>query len=70
MSLRTGKLLMDCFKRSAQWRELQDAELAKLKKVMKTIMDDIVAVCDKNNLNYILFYGTALGAIRHKGYIP
>ena len=70
MSLRTGKLLMDCFKRSAQWRELQDEELVKLKKVMKTIMDDIVSVCDKNNLNYILFYGTALGAIRHKGYIP
>lgn len=70
MSLRTGKLLMDCFKRSAEWKDLQGEELVKLKKVMKTIMDDIVAVCDKNNINYILFYGTALGAIRHKGYIP
>ncbi len=27
-------------------------------------------VCRENNINYIIFAGTLLGAVRHKGYIP
>ena len=27
-------------------------------------------ICDKLNLNYFLAYGTLIGAIRHKGFIP
>ena len=33
-------------------------------------MDKVAAFCGKNNLTYYLGYGTLLGAIRHKGYIP
>lgn len=43
-------------------REIQLAELGILKNFIK--------VCDKNKLTYWLYAGTALGAARHKGFIP
>ena len=38
--------------------------------VFLSIMDDIHRVCVANNLKYYLFAGSALGAVRHKGFIP
>ena len=34
------------------------------------ILKAFIRVCEKHNLTYFLVYGTALGAIRHKGFIP
>lgn len=34
------------------------------------ILDYVVSICNQYNLKYSLFYGTLLGAIRHKGFIP
>lgn len=34
------------------------------------VMEDITSICDKHGIQYILHYGTLLGAIRHNGYIP
>ena len=34
------------------------------------IMEIFTEYCDENNLQYILFGGTLLGAVRHKGFIP
>ena len=34
------------------------------------IMDIIHKICKKNNITYSLFYGSLLGAVRHKGFIP
>ena len=48
-------------------------ELETLKKIQKTelgIMIDVAKFCDEHNLRYSLFGGTALGAVRHKGFIP
>ena len=36
----------------------------------KLVLDYIANICEKNNLRYTLAYGTLLGAIRHKGFIP
>lgn len=34
------------------------------------ILRSFVETCNVNNINYILAYGTLLGAIRHSGFIP
>lgn len=41
-----------------------------VKRISLEIMDEIHAFCVKNKLRYILFSGTLLGCIRHKGFIP
>lgn len=44
--------------------------LKELRKVQLEMMDEIARVCDENNLTYVLNYGSLLGAVRHKGFIP
>jgi len=34
------------------------------------LMDQFHIICEKNGLKYYLNYGTLIGAIRHKGFIP
>ncbi|QSF13946.1 diacylglycerol cholinephosphotransferase Mf1 [Mycoplasma sp. Mirounga ES2805-ORL] len=34
------------------------------------LLKDFIEIANKHNLEYSLFYGTMLGAIRHKGFIP
>lgn len=43
-------------------RDIQLGEFEILKKVHK--------ICEELNIHYYLFYGTLLGAVRHKGFIP
>ena len=40
------------------------------KKFELDILLEIDSFCKKNNLRYFLAYGTLIGAIRHKGFIP
>lgn len=41
-----------------------------LKKIQLDILDKVHDFCKSNDLNYSLAYGTLLGAVRHKGFIP
>ena len=40
------------------------------KQIQFDMLCDIDSFCRKNNITYYLAYGTLLGAIRHKGFIP
>lgn len=53
-------------------RKLQEriTEIDEVKKIEVEILDYFVAFCEKHDLTYFLGYGTLLGAVRHKGFIP
>ncbi len=44
--------------------------LEEAKKIQLDILLNVSEFCDKHGLQYFLGYGTLLGAVRHKGFIP
>lgn len=50
--------------------QLSEYEAQKLKECLLSMLNDLIVVCDKFNLCYMLCGGSALGAVRHKGFIP
>ena len=47
-----------------------DETLKHLQSVQLEMLKDFIAMCSENNLNYVIHSGTALGAVRHGGFIP
>lgn len=48
----------------------KELSLSECKNIEIDILKYIREICDANGLRYYLAYGTLLGAIRHKGFIP
>ena len=44
--------------------------LQHIKDVELLILKDFIDICDENNIDYYLFFGTEIGAVRHQGFIP
>ena len=49
---------------------MRKLNLEQLKKARVEFLDVVVKFCDEHNIGYFLNFGTLLGAVRHKGYIP
>lgn len=41
-----------------------------LQEESRNCLKEFLRACDENNLHYYLFYGSLLGVVRHKGFIP
>lgn len=49
---------------------MNEQQLKKLHEYELVILDEFVKFCDENGLKYYLTGGSALGAVRHHGFIP
>lgn len=49
---------------------LTDNNIKAIQNLLLEMLQDIDSLCQKYNLTYFLAGGTALGAVRHKGFIP
>ena len=66
----TKDCMLKASKNSEMLYELDDVDRSKLKKCLMEIYSDIESVCKKHKITVMLAYGSVLGAIRHKGFIP
>ena len=48
----------------------EDALRKDVRKIQLNILKKLDEVCENNGLKYYLAFGTCLGALRHKGFIP
>lgn len=49
---------------------MKKLELSEIKQIELDILKNFAQFCDENHLCYTLAYGTLLGSVRHKGFIP
>ncbi|QIL50809.1 LicD family protein [Weissella coleopterorum] len=50
--------------------EKEYINITEIQKIMLDILRDVITFCNNNDYHYILTGGSALGATRHKGFIP
>ena len=68
--LQTNELLKENLSRKSGLHRLTDEETGAIKKVVLEAALDVIALCDENGIPYMLGGGSALGAVRHGGFIP
>lgn len=68
--LETCQLFRDMAIGNTALRTLTDEDIRDVQEVLLSMLQDIDAACRKYHLVYFLGGGTALGAVRHKGFIP
>ena len=69
-SLSTMELLKHVDYSGQQVVKVEGNTLLKLQRVLLSIAEDIIRTCEEENIYYQLSGGSALGAVRHGGFIP
>lgn len=64
------KVINDLSQLNANIKQLTEKENEELKSVLLDAYLEIQEMCGENGINIMLVGGSALGAVRHKGYIP
>lgn len=57
-------------KKEIFWRSGMNTQLREHQLLMLHMLQEVDAICKKFHINYMLFAGSALGAVRHQGFIP
>ena len=68
--MKSYKTLLNSLSNDPSLRQLTDEEITKLRAVFLQAFRDLSKCCKKHGLTLMLIGGTALGAVRHKGFIP
>jgi lipopolysaccharide cholinephosphotransferase len=68
--LETNTIFKERLSRKEGLHRLSQAEIDKIKEIVLETTCDITALCDELAIPYMLGGGSALGAVRHKGFIP
>ncbi len=50
--------------------EYQPGDLKRVQQVSLSVLREFIRICEKYQLDYFAHWGTALGAVRHQGFIP
>lgn len=49
---------------------MTEQDKSRLRQIQLDMLNEFIRICEKENLRYFVVGGTALGAVRHKGFIP
>lgn len=68
--LQTNEILKERLSRKEGMHQLSAEETEAIKKIVLETTLDVVAICEELGIPYMLGGGSALGAVRHQGFIP
>lgn len=58
-----------------EWKRMEEIKISEeireaIKKIQLDMLKEVDRICNKHNIRYCIGWGTLLGAVRHKGFIP
>ena len=68
--LETNVILKERLSRLSELHQMTEEDIKRIKQIVLETTLDVVAICEECDIPYMLGGGSALGAIRHRGFIP